>query len=95
MTDIELGDLVSAVTASVEKRMLRHLTVMPMLTQEDTARALGVSSERVRQLNDSGEIPFIKMGRLVRIMPSDVNAYLERNYQKNGSKKKGRGSDHE
>ena len=78
MTASEVTELSAAIGAVVAEKMLRQFQVMPMLTLDQTAEALGVSHEKVRQLVDSGELPYIRMNKLYRIRPADVNAYLER-----------------
>ena len=78
MTASEVTELSAAIGAVVAEKMLRQFQVMPMLTLDQTAEALGVSNEKVRQLVDSGELPYIRMNKLYRIRPADVNAYLER-----------------
>jgi excisionase family DNA binding protein len=45
---------------------------------ETIAGLLGVSSKTVRRLVKDGEIPYMRMGRALRFVPSDVMASLER-----------------
>ena len=80
MTAMENTDLIATVAAAVEERISRNFTVIPTLTLDQAAEALGISNEKMRILCNSGEIPFIRMDRLYRIKPADINAYLERNY---------------
>ena len=80
MTTMEITDLTATVAAAVEERISRNFTVIPTLTLDQAAEALGISNEKMRILCNSGEIPFIRMDRLYRIKPADINAYLERNY---------------
>ena len=80
MTAMEITDLTATVAAAVEERISRNFTVIPTLTLDQAAEALGISNEKMRILCNSGEIPFIRMDRLYRIKPADINAYLERNY---------------
>ncbi len=49
------------------------------LTIEDTARLLNVDRQTVTKLIKLGSIPATKVGTRVRIAPSDVQTYLERN----------------
>ena len=79
MTAMENTDLIATVAAAVEERISRNFTVIPTLTLDQAAEALGISNEKMRILCNSGEIPFIRMDRLYRIKPADINAYLERN----------------
>lgn len=41
-----------------------------------TAEALGVSPRKLWSMTASGEIPSLKLGRLVKYRPEDVQAYL-------------------
>jgi len=75
-------DFATAVAAALAARIERHFQVEPTLTLTQAAQAVGVSDETMRKLCQSGEIPFIKVERLYRIKPIDVNAYLERNYHR-------------
>ena len=72
--------LAAILAAQLAEEMSKHFQVIPTLTLEQAAEALGVSCEKVRLLCQAGEIPYIKMDRLYRIKPADVNAYLERHY---------------
>lgn len=72
--------LANIIAASLAAEMEKRYQIQPTVTLDDAAKALGISSEKMRQLCNSGEIPFIRMDRLYRIKPADINAYLERNY---------------
>lgn len=82
MTNTELTELTASVAASLEERIMRNFQVIPTLTLAQAAEAVGISDEKMRQLCNAGEIPFIRMDRLYRIKPADINAFLERNYHK-------------
>lgn len=86
MIDPETIDLVSEVAARLADRLEKNFQIMPTLTLDQAAEALGVSNEKMRQLCNEGKIPYIRMDRLYRIKPSDVNAYLEQNYHKSGNR---------
>ena len=86
MTAIEITELTAAVAGALEERMMRNFNVMPTLTLTQAAEAVGVSDEKMRKLCNDGEIPFIRMDRLYRIKPADINAYLEKNYHKGAAK---------
>ena len=47
-----------------------------LLTIEDVARHLACSTRTVRRLLDEGELPVIRLNRLVRILPSDLDRYI-------------------
>ena len=53
-----------------------------LLTSKDVARKLAISERQVFALKAIGELPFIKIGRLTRYQLSDIEAYLERNYER-------------
>ena len=52
-----------------------------LLTSKDVARILAISERQVFALKATGELPFIKIGRLTRYVRADLEAYLERNYE--------------
>ena len=79
-TDPETIELATVIAAKLSEQMEKHFQVMPTLTLSQAAEALGISDEKMRQLCNEGKIPFIRMDRLYRIKPADVNAYLEQNY---------------
>ena len=64
----------------IAERMEARYQIMPTLTLDQAAKALDISIEKMRQLCNDGKIPFIRMDRLYRLKPADVNAYLEMNY---------------
>lgn len=68
------------IAEAIAVRMERHFQIMPTLTLSEAAKALGVSDEKMRQLCNEGKIPYIRMDRLYRLKPADINAYLEQNY---------------
>ena len=84
--DTQLVDIATIVGSQIAERLEKNFQVIPTLTLTQAAEAIGISDERMRQLCNKGEIPFIRMDRLYRIKPADINAYLERNYHK-GEKK--------
>lgn len=49
-----------------------------LLDGEAAAAHLGVKPRQVRALVDRGELPFIRVGRLVRFHPDDLAAYVDR-----------------
>lgn len=48
----------------------------PLLTIEQTADALNMSPETVRRRIKSGQLPVIRDGRIVRVRPADLRAYI-------------------
>ncbi|PYS67921.1 MAG: hypothetical protein DMF73_18080 [Acidobacteria bacterium] len=48
-----------------------------LLNREQTAKSLNISQRQLHNLRSSGELPFIKIGKLVRFLPRDVAAYVK------------------
>lgn len=82
MTHAEITELTASVAASLEERIMRNFQVIPTLTLAQASEAVGISDEKMRQLCNAGEIPFIRMDRLYRIKPADLNNYLEKHYKR-------------
>lgn len=80
MLTAEQLDMAAEIAAKLEERIAARFQVQPMLTLDQAAEALGISMEKARQMVQAGEIPYIRMDRLYRIKPADINAYLERHY---------------
>ena len=79
-TDPETIELATVIAAKLAEKLEKNFQVIPTLTLSQAAEELGVSDEKMRQLCNDGKIPFIRMDRLYRLKPADINAYLERNY---------------
>lgn len=45
---------------------------MPLLTIKEAARELGIGSTYCWQLTARGQLPVVRLGRLVRIRPEDL-----------------------
>ncbi|MCQ2378019.1 MAG: helix-turn-helix domain-containing protein [Victivallaceae bacterium] len=81
--DEKINELGAALAAELAARIQKYFTVQPTLTIEETARELGISIELVRQKCNDGELPHVKLGpRLYRIKPVDINAYIEKHYER-------------
>lgn len=74
--------LAGAIADQMFQRLESQFKVQPTLTLQEAAAEMGVSSEYVRKLCDSNEIPHIRVGKFYRIKPADINNYLERNYHR-------------
>ena len=48
------------------------------LSTQEAARRLGITTRTLYRFVDQGEIPAYRMGRVIRLQASDVNAYIER-----------------
>lgn len=55
----------------------------PLLTPEQVAQKLAISENTLTTWRSTGrqQIPFVKVGHLVRYRPADVAAYVERRLQ--------------
>lgn len=73
-------DLAAAIGDRIAARIESRFAVIPTLTLDQAAEALGVSNEKMRQLCNDGKIPFIRVDKFYRIKPGDINAFLEQNY---------------
>lgn len=82
MTTAEITEITAAVAGALEDRIMRNFRIIPTLTLDQAAEALGVSNETMRKLCAEGKIPHIKLDRLYRIKPADLNNYLDQHYQK-------------
>lgn len=85
MTTAELTQVSAAVAAELNKHIMLNFQVMPTLTLDQAAAALGVSNETMRKLCSEGKIPHIKLDRVYRIKPADLNNYLESRYSEKGN----------
>lgn len=47
----------------------------PLLTIEQAAAALGTKAWFVRNAISTGELPIVRLGRLIRIEPADLQAF--------------------
>lgn len=48
-----------------------------LIRLEEAARRLGVSMTTVRRLIDTGELTAVRVGRVYRIDPRDLDAFIE------------------
>jgi excisionase family DNA binding protein len=48
-----------------------------LLNREQTAKRINVSQRQLHNLRLSGGLPYVKIGKLVRFIPRDVDAYVE------------------
>ena len=57
---------------------MRHPSVPaePLFDLEQVALQLGCSTRSVRRLIDQGELPIIRIGRLVRVHPDDLRRFI-------------------
>ncbi len=55
-------------------------TTTRMLDCAEAAERLGCTERMVRKLTAERKLPFVHVGRLVRIRPSDIEGYIAANY---------------
>lgn len=48
-----------------------------LLTRLETAQLMGVTERWVQRALQRGYFPFVRVGKLVRVRRSDINAYLD------------------
>lgn len=77
---MENEELAIAIGDRIAERIEARFSVMPTLTLDQAAEAIGISNEKMRQLCNAGKIPFIRVDKFYRIKPADINRYLEQNY---------------
>ena len=82
MPDAVITDLAIAIGDRIAARIESRFVVQPTLTLTEAAKTLNVSDETMRKLCMAGEIPYIRIDRLYRLKPSDINAYLEKHYER-------------
>ena len=73
-------ELATIIADKLFVKLQQNFTIMPTLTLAQCAEQLGVSQEKVRELCTSGELPHIKLNKLYRIKPADLNDYLNKHY---------------
>jgi excisionase family DNA binding protein len=76
------SDLAIAIGDRIAERIESRFSVMPTLTLDQAAAALGVSNEKMRQLCNDGKIPYYRVDKFYRIKPGDINRFLEANYHR-------------
>lgn len=53
-----------------------------LLSSEEAAEILGISTQTLARMAERGEIARIKVGGVYRFKPSDIAAFMERNREK-------------
>ena len=53
--------------------------VLQLMDCADVAKTLGCSKRTVRRMTELRTIPFVKIGRLVRFRPQDIDQYIASN----------------
>ena len=76
----DITELATIIAAKLSERLERNFQIMPTLTLAQAAKALGVSDATMRKLCIDNKIPYIKIEKLYRIKPADINDYLDKKY---------------
>jgi len=53
--------------------------VEPLLDSPATAKRLGITERHLRELVVRRDIPFVRVGRLIRFKPDDLDAWVDDN----------------
>ena len=70
------SDLHSFGTA--ESRALEAGSPLPILVDiQSVSRSLGISMRQVRRFVAEGEIPYVRVGQLIRFDPDDVRSWID------------------
>ena len=48
------------------------------LSTQEAARRLGITTRTLYRFVDQGELPAYRMGRVIRLQATDIDAYIER-----------------
>ena len=51
-----------------------------LLTTQEAAKALQITTRTLQSLRDSGQISYVQCGRIVRYKPEDIQAYIDEYY---------------
>lgn len=68
----------NADTMNIDKTVVGADKVEKLLTNREVSEILGVSTRTLWTLVDTGELPAVRIGRLVRFHPADLNRFIER-----------------
>lgn len=50
---------------------------LPLLTVDDVAKFIGSSTKTVRRLIETGDLTHVRIGRLVRVHPTDLERFVQ------------------
>jgi excisionase family DNA binding protein len=64
---------------------MNPVVISGLLTTEQAAMNLGVSVRTVKNLMSDGKLSYVKIGRLTRIDPTDIEIFIARNRRKRRS----------
>ena len=57
--------------------MQTQVSPSPLITSIEAADRLGCSERMIRKLVQTRQVPFVRVGRLVRFRPEDLNRYVD------------------
>jgi excisionase family DNA binding protein len=65
------------VIANLEVDMAKGSTDIVWLGTEEAARRLGITTRTLRRFIESGRLPAYRIGRVIRLKLSDLDAFLD------------------
>ena len=74
-----INEQLTEVVRNVFKEYIDLLTIPEFLTPEQIAKKTQVDEETVRRWCRSGQLPYTKLGKAMRIEPKDFRTYCLRN----------------
>jgi excisionase family DNA binding protein len=77
--DVQVVEVERAPRSANPKDSVQERGEGTLLTERETARKLGITDRRVRQLRYDGDLAGVQIGGLVRYEQSEVEAFIERN----------------
>ena len=83
VTEIAAGLLAAGFTADLVGQTV-NLAIGRMITVQEVADLMRVSSMTVYRLIKAGELPAVRVGRSFRVSEPDVDAYLSSRYTQAG-----------
>ena len=60
-----------------------------LLTTQEAAKALQITTRHLQNLRDRGDIGFIQYGRIIRYKAGDIQAYIDEYYVSQGKREGG------
>jgi excisionase family DNA binding protein len=76
---LELAQSLGGVTHPNNSQPTRETTPLPTLVDiEAVSRSLGISIRQVRRFVATGQIPFVRIGNLIRFDPNELNEWIDK-----------------
>jgi excisionase family DNA binding protein len=88
LDEIELRlEGIESMLKQIHKEKAQH--AFGLLTTQEAAKALQITTRHLQNLRDRGDIGFIQYGRVVRYKTQDIQAYIDEYYINPGKRKGG------